>query len=98
MPYCEPAALARLFNETGLIEVSTDAIVVRAGYEDFEDLWAPFTSGVGPAGAYCASLPDAEREALKNSYRGRLGSPDGPFELTARAWLARGRVPDAGVA
>ena len=98
MPYCEPAALARLFNEAGLIEVSTDAIVVRAGYEDFEDLWAPFTAGVGPAGAYCASLPDAEREALKNSYRGRLGSPDGPFELSARAWLARGRVPDAGVA
>ena len=28
--------------------------VVEASYADFEDLWAPFPTGVGPAGAYAA--------------------------------------------
>jgi hypothetical protein len=94
MAYSRPDALAQLWIEAGLLDVVTDAIVVRAAYEDFEDLWTPFTSGVGPAGAYCASLSEAEQEELKDSYYRRLGSPDGKFELSARAWMARGRVPD----
>ena len=96
MAYCRPEVLAELWAGAGLQEVATDAVVVRAGYEDFEDLWAPFTSGVGPAGAYCASLSEDEQAALRDSYRRRLGSPQGAFELTARAWIARGRVPEAG--
>lgn len=95
MALCRPDELAELWAGAGLLDVATDAIVVHAGYEGFEDLWAPFTSGVGPAGAYCASLSKPEREALKDSYRRRLGSPEGAFELSARAWIARGRVPDA---
>jgi hypothetical protein len=95
MPYCEPNTLAELWRDTGLLEVSADEIVVSAAYQDFEDLWAPFTAGVGPAGAYCASLAEAEREALRESYQRRLGSPEGPFELSARAWFVRGRVADA---
>ena len=94
MPYSRPDGLAQLWSDAGLLEVATDAIVVRAEYEDFEDLWVPFTTGVGPAGAYCASLSDVEREALKLSYHRRLGSPDGGFELTARAWMACGSVPE----
>lgn len=93
MPYCRPDDLAELWTEAGLLGVGTDAIVVHAGYESFSDLWAPFTSGVGPAGAYCASLPESEREVLKASYHRRLGSPERGFELSARAWLASGRVP-----
>jgi hypothetical protein len=93
MPYCEPESLGRLWADAGLADVTTDAIVVSAAYDGFEDLWAPFTTGVGPAGAYCASLPDAERDRLRAAYHRRLGSPDGPFELSARAWTARGTVP-----
>jgi len=91
MPYCRPEALADLWMQAGLLDVATEATVVRAAYEDFEDLWLPFTSGVGPAGAYCASLSEPDRETLKASYRERLGSPKGPFELSARAWMACGR-------
>ena len=32
-------------------DVEDGAIVVSAEYESFEDLWEPFTAGVGPAGA-----------------------------------------------
>ena len=91
MPYCRPDELARLWEDAGLTEVATDGATVSADYEDFEDLWAPFTAGVGPAGSYCASLTDETREGLRSSFFTRLGSPPGPFELTARAWVVRGR-------
>jgi SAM-dependent methyltransferase len=94
MPYCKPDELEQLWRHSGLIDVETDAISVTADYEDFEDLWTPFTTGIGPAGAYVSSLSEAGREALSEAYRDRLGSPEGAFELTARAWLARGYVPD----
>ncbi len=88
-----PDALTELWEATGLLETAVDAITVSGTYENFEDLWHPFTLGVGPAGSYCASL-SAERQArLAEAYRRSLGSPDGPFELSARAWLVRGRAP-----
>ena len=93
MEFCRPGDLARLWSQAGLADVTTDAVEARAAYEDFDDAWLPFTEGVGPAGTYCASLPEAERDRLREPFRRRLGSPSGPVELTARAWVARGRVP-----
>jgi hypothetical protein len=46
--------------------------------------------GVGPAGAYCASLKPEQREALRGELFSRLGSPDGAFTLSALAWAVRG--------
>ncbi len=92
MPNCDPDALERLWSEAGLQQVVTDAIVGRAAYDDFDDLWDPFTAGVGPAGAYCVSVSDSQRDAIKTSYYARLGSPQGAFELSARAWMVRGTV------
>lgn len=91
MPYCQPDELARLWSDAGLTDVATDAITVGASHEDFHDLWAPITTGVGPAGSYCASLPEGKRDALREIYFDRLGSPSGSFELTARAWVVRGK-------
>jgi SAM-dependent methyltransferase len=94
--YCRPDELEELWQDSGLTGVETNGITVVAEYEDFEDLWTPFTTGIGPAGAYASSLSDTDREVLRASYRKRLGSPEGAFELTARAWMACGRVPDSG--
>jgi SAM-dependent methyltransferase len=96
MPYSRPDDLMRLWSDAGLAGVTTEGITATAGYADFEDLWGPFTLGVGPAGSYCASLSEPKRETLKDRFRSRLGSPEGSFELAARAWLVRGGVPGHG--
>jgi hypothetical protein len=93
MPYREPGELEALWRESALSEVRTAALVAGASYRDFEDLWEPLTHGVGPSGAYCASLAPADRERLKREWHERLGRPAGPFELEARAWAVRGVAP-----
>ena len=90
MRWCREGELADLWERAGLESVRSDQLLVRAAYSDFEDLWQPFTSGVAPSGAFCASLDDAGRRALHDAYRSRLGVDDGPFELTARAWAVAG--------
>jgi SAM-dependent methyltransferase len=92
MGFCTPGELAALWERAGLREVRTDALVVEAAYADFEDYWSPFLSGLGPSGAYCASLDDDARAALRDACFRRLGSPSGPFTLSARAWFVRGAV------
>jgi ubiquinone/menaquinone biosynthesis C-methylase UbiE len=82
--------LADLWRGAGLSGVEVSPRVVEASYEDFDDLWAPFPTGVGPAGAYAASL-DADAQArLRDEFARRLGRPEGRFTLSARAWCAVG--------
>jgi SAM-dependent methyltransferase len=90
MAHCTPAALRALWLRAGLGRVQTGELVVQARYGDFEDFWAPFPTGIAPSGAYCASLDDAHREALRALVVRRLGAPGGPFVLDARAWYVRG--------
>jgi SAM-dependent methyltransferase len=87
---CDPDELRELWARTGLLEIDAGELVVGADYADFDDFWWPFTAGVGGSGRYCASLDEAGREALREEVRRRLGSPTGPFRLTARAWYVRG--------
>src|SRR5262245_65883956 len=84
--------LVELWRDTVLRDVEEGEIVVSASYEDFDDLWQPFTVGVGPAGRYAVSLDDEVREALRVEYRRRLSVSDGPFRLEARAWFVVGKV------
>jgi SAM-dependent methyltransferase len=84
--------LGELWRQAGLAEVEEGGIVVSAEYEGFDDLWEPFTLGVGPAGRYAASLATDEQEALKAEYRRRLAVSNGLFQLSARAWFAVGRA------
>jgi SAM-dependent methyltransferase len=90
MPWCGEGELASLWEACGLRDVRADALTVSASYDGFEDLWAPLPTGIGPAGSFCASLPDGERAALHDAYRELLGVGDEPVELTARAWAAAG--------
>jgi len=90
MPYCTPDELGRLWEDAGLADVRTDAIVVERTYASFEDYWEPFTFGVGPGGSYCVSLDPEQREAVRQECFRRLGEPSGPITMTARAWLVRG--------
>lgn len=84
--------LAELWERVGLADVRFGELTVRAAYDDFEDLWWPLPTGVGPAGEYTKSLDDERQRALRDALRRRLGVGDGAFELTARAWAAVGTV------
>jgi hypothetical protein len=92
MRWCGEGELAELWRVTGLRDVRFDDLAVSAAYEGFEDLWWPFTTGIGPAGAFAKSLEDERRAALHDALRRRLGVGDEPFELSARAWAAVGAV------
>ncbi len=81
--------LAGLFEATGQIERIEEAtLIAKVEHLTFHEWWEPFTRGVGPAGAYVASLDEREREALR--VRCRTALPTEPFTITARAWAARG--------
>jgi SAM-dependent methyltransferase len=93
MRYCRPDELAALWREAGLDDVATGELHATAAYEDYDGLWAPLERGVGPAGAYVAALDEERRDALREELRGALGSPEGAFTLSARAWCVSGRAP-----
>ena len=85
--------LEALWRDCGLQDVETRALEVSSRYEDFEELWSSFSRGVGPAGQHLQSLPPDRQAALKEQYFARIGEPRGSFELGARSWAVRGRVP-----
>jgi SAM-dependent methyltransferase len=92
MRYCNPEELGALWAEAGLEAIEVSPLQVEASYADFDDLWTPFTAGIGPAGSYYAALDPPRQEALRERLRASLGDPTGPFTLSARAWCAVGRV------
>jgi SAM-dependent methyltransferase len=92
MRFCCPGELGRLWRDAGLVDVEVSPVMVSTAYQDFDDLWCPFEVGVGPSGAFCVSLPPERRAVLRHRFAERLGSPDGPFKLDARAWAVTGRA------
>jgi SAM-dependent methyltransferase len=91
-PICRPEPLCELIGEAGLTGVTTRAIDVPTVFRDFEDYWTPFLSGQAPAPAYCMSLSDGARAALRERLRASLPTQrDGSIHLVARAWAVRGR-------
>jgi SAM-dependent methyltransferase len=93
---CTPAPLAELFRSGGLDSVDTHALNTPTVFADFDDYWLPFLKGQGPAGAYCAALPEDDRERLRRRLQSTLPfAEDGRIELIARAWAVRGQVPAA---
>jgi SAM-dependent methyltransferase len=91
MRFARPDELADLWRNAGFGDVEVGEIVVSAEYESFGDLWEPFLGGVGPAGSYATFLESESRAALRDEYFQRLGSPQGAFELKARAWCVVGK-------
>ncbi len=87
-----PGELAGLWRETGFRDVLDDSITVSARYESFDELWRAYLGGAGPIGVHAQSLDEATRDKVAAALHERVGSPAGPFELTARAWCAVGTV------
>jgi SAM-dependent methyltransferase len=91
--WCTRDGLRALWEQADLTDVETAALSASAPYDDLDDAWFSFASGVGTSGAYCRSLDERRQAVLRAEFERRLDAPDGPFRLTARAWAVRGRVP-----
>ena len=92
-PLCNPDRLVELFKEQGLPDTVVRHIDIPTTFTSFDDYWAPFLAGQGPAPGYVSSLSDTRKEALRERLRSLLPvSRDGSIELSARAWTVRGRV------
>lgn len=90
-PICNPDALANLFRAAKLEAVETTALDAPTVFADFDDYWSPFLRGQGPAGAFCVSLSDPDRDRLRERLEEMLPfNSDGSIELIARAWAVRG--------
>jgi len=82
--------LAQLFTQAGLDRAQAATLGIRVQHASFEQWWEPFTLGVGPAGAYVASLDQEHRAALREHCRQLL--PAGHVEVSAIAWAAKCRT------
>jgi SAM-dependent methyltransferase len=87
-----PGQLAGLWRDAGVSDVVDESLTVGADYRDFDELWQSMRGAAGPVGAHFASLDEEQRAAVADALRRRLGSPEGPFSLTARAWCVVGVV------
>jgi SAM-dependent methyltransferase len=93
-PICDPGALAQLFADARLTDVQVTGIDMPTPFDNFEDYWAPFTGGQGPAPAFLKSLPEADQVQLRESIREAIPvEQDGSINLVARAWAVRGTKP-----
>ena len=82
--------LVALFEDAGLRQVEPAKLTVRVGFSSFDEWWEPFTLGVGPSGAYVATL-DAQGHAALRARCAQL-LPHAPFFIEASAWTALGRA------
>jgi SAM-dependent methyltransferase len=90
-PLCRPEPLRSLWTDAGLTGVEIEPIDVSTRFRDFDDYWAPFLGGQGPAPGYVSTLDDDRRAALQALLRERLPvARDGSIVLSARAWAVRG--------
>ena len=88
-PLCRPEALSAVFTEAGLSTPNLGSIEVPTTFASFDDYWAPFTRGQGPAPGYVASLaPDDRRRLFERLRVALVPSDDGRIHLKARVWTA----------
>lgn len=87
-PGVRQGQLVSLFIAAGLDQVEEAILTVSVEMSGFDEWWEPFTLGVGPPGAYVATLDETARERLMTALSERM--PSGPFVHTVSAWSARG--------
>jgi ubiquinone/menaquinone biosynthesis C-methylase UbiE len=89
-PYSSPQELEALWRLGGFADIENRSISAGSNYADFDDYWEPMTIPDGGPGRYYAGLTEEQGDALRAETQRRLGRPDGPFRLEARAWFVRG--------
>lgn len=90
LEFGKAGAMVRLWSEAGFSEVEESTLTVESRYAEFDELWAGFTAGVGPASAYLKELSDEDQVAIAALLHERVGA--GEFVLGATARCAKGRL------
>jgi SAM-dependent methyltransferase len=90
LPGVRQGDLGEIFRQAGLQHVEESSLTVSLQHPSFDEWWEPFTLGVGPAGAFAATLDATARARLRELCRKFLPPP--PFVVTGKAWAARGIV------
>jgi SAM-dependent methyltransferase len=93
MRFGREGEIAEWLVDAGLDDVVETTLEVTTTYTGFDELWAGFLVGVGPAGSYCVSLSADRQAAVRRGMFDRLGAPAGSLVLTATARSAHARVP-----
>jgi SAM-dependent methyltransferase len=83
--YRSRAEIEGLFGDGVEIEL----LEVEAAYTGIDEFWNALADGAGPAGAWAASLDDAQRVQAREEISRQVGDPVGPFTLVGRAWAAK---------
>ena len=90
-PICQPDSLEHCFADAGLRDLDARPVEVATIFRDFDDYWAPFLGGQGPAPTYCATLSQASRDRLRARLQATMPvEGDGTIRLRARAWAVQG--------
>ncbi|MBR0672350.1 class I SAM-dependent methyltransferase [Neoroseomonas soli] len=94
-PMTRPGELAAAWRVAGLADIHETALTIRMDYADFDDFWAPYLGGQGPAAGYVGGLEAEARDRLRGAVRRAYldGEPDGPRSYAATAWAVRGVAP-----
>ncbi len=94
-PMTQPGELARLWRQTGFVEIEESTLTIRMEFESFDDYWAPYVGGDGPYAAFVSTLDESARDTLTEAVRQAYlsGMSDGPRSFAASAWAIRGHVP-----
>ncbi len=87
-PFCTPETLLAELRDAGAVGAEVRAIEVSARFADFDDLWAPFTRGTGPAPAYFLRLESESQNALKRRLESSIRDKT-TIQFPARAWAVR---------
>jgi SAM-dependent methyltransferase len=93
MRFGRQGEIVELFESAGLEDATETMLTVSSSYDTFEELWSGFLAGIGPAGAFCVSLSEEKRKAVREHMFAGLGSPTGRLSLVAKARCVVATVP-----
>jgi len=88
-----PGELSAWLSAGGFTDVVETTLTVASTYTGFDELWAGFQHGIGPAGSYLRGLGGHDQERVRAALLERVGRPMAGFSLSAVARAAKARVP-----
>ena len=93
--YPDDMAMQGLWQQSGLVDVTTRNLAIQMHFRSFDDYWQPFLSNVTPTSSFAASLDAAARGKIQERLRDKISmlAPASSFQLEARAWAVRGVEP-----